>query len=104
MNKFPLAVGTLGSGNHFIELNKDDEGNYYLVIHTGSRNLGKQVADYYQNEAYMQMKSKVNNVSEIIAQLQHLGREQEIESTLKSLPKVEIDKNMAYCEGQVMEL
>jgi len=103
INKFPLAVGTLGSGNHFIELNKDDEGNYYLVIHTGSRNLGKQVADYYQNEAYMQMKSKVNNVSEIIAQLQHLGREQEIESTLKSLPKVEIDKNMAYCEGQVMD-
>lgn len=103
INKFPLAVGTLGSGNHFIELNKDDEGNYYLVIHTGSRNLGKQVADYYQNEAYMQMKSKVNNISEIIAQLQHLGREQEIESTLKSLPKVEIDKNMAYCEGQVMD-
>ena len=103
INKFPLAVGTLGSGNHFIELNKDDEGNYYLVIHTGSRNLGKQVADYYQNEAYMQMKSKVNNISEIIAQLQHLGREQEIESTLKSLPKVEIDKNMAYCEGSLME-
>jgi len=103
INKFPLAVGTLGSGNHFIELNKDDEGNYYLVIHTGSRNLGKQVADYYQNEAYMQMKSKVNNISEIIAQLQHLGREQEIESTLKSLPKVEIDKNLAYCEGKLME-
>lgn len=38
------AIGSLGGGNHFIELDKDDEGNVYLVIHTGSRNLGKQVA------------------------------------------------------------
>ncbi len=42
------AIGSLGGGNHFIELDKDDEGNVYLVIHTGSRNLGKQVADIYQ--------------------------------------------------------
>ena len=39
------AIGSLGGGNHFIELDKDDESNVYLVIHTGSRNLGKQVAD-----------------------------------------------------------
>ena len=49
--KFNRAIGTLGGGNHFIEVDKDDEGNKYLVIHTGSRNLGKQVADYYQNLA-----------------------------------------------------
>ena len=42
------AIGSLGGGNHFIELDKDDEGNVYLVIHTGSRNLGKRVADIYQ--------------------------------------------------------
>lgn len=41
------AIGSLGGGNHFIELDKDDEGNVYLVIHTDSRNLGKQVADIY---------------------------------------------------------
>ena len=45
------SLGTLGGGNHFIEIDEDDEGNKYLVIHTGSRNLGKQVADYYQNLA-----------------------------------------------------
>lgn len=40
------SIGTLGGGNHFIEVDVDDENNKYLVIHTGSRNLGKQVADY----------------------------------------------------------
>lgn len=43
-----LSVGTLGGGNHFIELDKDDEGNVYVVIHSGSRNFGLQVANYYQ--------------------------------------------------------
>ena len=45
------AIGSLGGGNHFIEIDKDEEGNLYLIIHTGSRNLGKQVADYYQELA-----------------------------------------------------
>jgi RNA-splicing ligase RtcB len=45
------SIGTLGGGNHFIEMGKDSEDNIYLVIHSGSRNLGKQVADYYQNLA-----------------------------------------------------
>lgn len=46
------SLGTLGGGNHFIEVDKDDEGNLYLVIHTGSRNPGLKVADYYQKMAY----------------------------------------------------
>lgn len=46
------SLGTLGGGNHFIELDKDDDGNTYLVIHSGSRNLGKQVCDIYQDMAY----------------------------------------------------
>ena len=46
------SLGTLGGGNHFIEVDKDDDGNLYLVIHTGSRNLGLQVAEYYQQKAY----------------------------------------------------
>ena len=50
-NKFNRAIGTLGGGNHFIEIDVDTDNNKYLVIHTGSRNLGKQVADYYQNLA-----------------------------------------------------
>ena len=46
------SLGTLGGGNHFVEVGVDDDGNNYLVIHTGSRNLGKQVAEYHQNLAY----------------------------------------------------
>lgn len=45
-----LSLGTLGGGNHFIEANKDDEDNIYLVVHSGSRNIGLQVAQYYQRQ------------------------------------------------------
>ena len=45
------SIGTLGGGNHFIEMNQCDDGALYLVIHTGSRNIGNQVATLYQQEA-----------------------------------------------------
>ncbi len=51
IDRASLSIGTLGGGNHFIEVDKDDVGQLYLVIHTGSRNLGKQVCDFYQNAA-----------------------------------------------------
>ncbi len=51
------SMGTLGGGNHFIELDRDEEGNTYLVIHSGSRNLGTQVAKYYQKKAVELCKS-----------------------------------------------
>lgn len=49
-----LSISSLGSGNHFISVEKDDEGNLYILIHSGSRNLGLQVAKWYQNLAYLQ--------------------------------------------------
>jgi len=55
-----LSIGTLGGGNHFIEIDKDSEGNLYLVIHSGSRHLGKEVASYYQEEAYKSLNSKTD--------------------------------------------
>ena len=51
LDRAALSIGTLGGGNHFIELDKDDDGQLYLVVHSGSRNLGKQVCDFYQNAA-----------------------------------------------------
>ena len=48
------AIGTLGGGNHFIEVDKDDEDHLYIVIHSGSRHLGKEVAEIYQDLAYRQ--------------------------------------------------
>ena len=47
-SRLAKSLGTLGGGNHFIEIDADEDGNKYLIIHSGSRNLGKQVAEYYQ--------------------------------------------------------
>lgn len=106
MHKFHLAVGTLGGGNHFIELNKDETGQLFLVIHTGSRNLGKQIADYYQQKAYDVMKSKrVSDLTEILDNLKKTGRVDEIDAAIKYFHSnnPEPEKAMAYCEGQLMD-
>jgi len=58
INRARLSIGTLGGGNHFIEVNIDKEGALYLVVHTGSRHLGKQAAEYYQKLAYKELKNK----------------------------------------------
>ena len=63
-------------GNHFVELNEDDEGNVYIVIHSGSRNLGKQVAEYYQNFAYEQLINVKSIKEEMIERLTKEGRQQ----------------------------
>lgn len=53
-----LSLGTLGGGNHFIEANQDDEGDFYIVVHSGSRHIGLEVAQYYQREAYKTLDKK----------------------------------------------
>ncbi len=58
IDKAILSLGSLGSGNHFIEADKDDEGNLFIVIHSGSRHLGKEVTEYYLNEGQKILKEK----------------------------------------------
>jgi RNA-splicing ligase RtcB len=65
-----LSVGTLGGGNHFIELDKDDENRLYLVVHSGSRNLGKQVCDYYQNAAAKSLGRADKDADRVLAYLE----------------------------------
>ena len=80
------SMGTLGGGNHFIEIDKDDEGALYLVIHTGSRNLGKQVCEYYTNRAKDDfIKSKEENFKSLIARYKRLCKEDKIEEGLAKL-------------------
>ena len=67
LDRAVLSIGTLGGGNHFIELSKDEEGNLYLVVHSGSRNLGKQVAEYYQKKAIKDTKDKGINIEKSLA-------------------------------------
>ncbi|UJF15613.1 RtcB family protein [Jeotgalibaca sp. MA1X17-3] len=63
-NRSALAIGSLGGGNHFIELDKDEEENHYFVIHSGSRALGHDVASYYQKKAVQQWKERGNENEE----------------------------------------
>ncbi len=82
------SLGTLGGGNHFIEADKDDDGNFYLVIHTGSRNLGKQVAELHQQLAVDLCSGKKELFDarrELIALYKEEGRRQEIQGALAAL-------------------
>ncbi len=99
------SLGTLGGGNHFIEIDIDDNGMKYLVIHTGSRNLGKQIADIYQKMAiYNMQKISEDDRQEIISKLKADGRQADIPDALRALtPKVKVPKDLAYLEGQLRE-
>ena len=84
------SLGTLGGGNHFIEIDKSSDGTFYLVIHTGSRNLGKQVAEIYQRLAIDLACGKdkfFQQKENIIEVYKSLGRKKEIQSKLKELEK-----------------
>ena len=80
------SMGTLGGGNHFIEIDKDDEDNLYLVIHSGSRNLGKQVCEYYTKVAKEEyLKNKEKNYKALIKRYKKLNKEHKIEEGLNKL-------------------
>lgn len=110
--KFNRAIGTLGGGNHFIELNVDDDNNKYLVIHSGSRNMGKQVADYYQNLAIELCSGKeelFKRKAELIITYKEQGRKNEIQQAIKEIEeeyknnKPELPKELCYLTGEYRE-
>jgi len=103
------SLGTLGGGNHFIEIDIDEAtGNKYLVIHTGSRNLGKQVCEYYQNLAVQTINGNINVKAmkqALIAEYKATGRKDEIQKGLKAIdaeykPVERMPKDLCYLEGQ----
>ena len=103
------SMGTLGGGNHFIEIDEGFEGRKYLVIHTGSRNLGKQVADYYQNLAVELMIGRDKLAYErdrLIAEYKDQGRSSEIQDAIKELRNTwrkktnDIPKELCYLTGK----
>lgn len=112
-SKFERGIGTLGGGNHFIELDVDEEGNKYLVIHSGSRNLGKQVAEYYQNLAIELCSGKEEYYAkkeEIIKTYKEQGRKSEIQQALKELEKQykekqpDLPKELCYLDGKYRDM
>jgi RNA-splicing ligase RtcB len=101
------SLGTLGGGNHFIECNKDDDGNIYIVVHSGSRHLGLEVANYYQNQAYEILNgSSDSDRQNLIDELKKQGKDSEIQkalSDLKNVKRTNIPKQLAYVSGQLFE-
>lgn len=101
------SIGTLGGGNHFIEADKGEDGSIYIVIHSGSRHLGVEVARYYQNEAYRRLnKSSDKEINELIVRLKAEGKQKQIQSELKKLENTkttDIPKHLAYCEGELFD-
>ncbi len=101
------SIGTLGGGNHFIEVDRDDEGNLYMVVHSGSRHLGVEVAGYYQEAGYKVLnRTDDASVEALIAQLKAEGREREIQKELKKLKNIKqtsIPRELAYVSGELFE-
>lgn len=100
LNRAMLSIGTLGGGNHFIEINRDEDGTLYLVIHSGSRHLGKQVAEYYQKLAIKALTDTKKQKEELIKRLKAEGRQQEIQAELNKIQPPKIKQDLAYVEGQ----
>lgn len=103
-----LSLGTLGGGNHFIEVDKDDDGNLYIVIHSGSRHLGLEVAEQYQYEAQKYHATNGVDTKELIARLKSLGRDKDIEKEIKLAKKKfsQMEKNKlenSYLEGELLQ-
>ena len=105
-----MSLGTLGGGNHFIEMDRGSDGELYLIIHTGSRNLGLQVANYYQKMAIDLNHGKdeyPEKSAEIIRTLKAEGRQREIQAALKQLKLERKDKDipddLCYLYGKYMD-
>ncbi len=101
------AIGTLGGGNHFIEVDKDDEDHLYIVIHSGSRHLGKEVAEIYQDLAYRQCNGITKEeIQKRINDLKSQGREKEISKMIEEMKKDvknDIPKDLAYVSGTLFD-
>ena len=107
-----LSIGSLGGGNHFIELDRDESNLHYLVVHTGSRNLGKQVADIYQKLAVKCQSGWAELMEEqnrLIAEYKQTGRKDELQDVIRKLHnsfkmrKPTIPPDLSYLEGSCRE-
>jgi len=94
------SIGSLGGGNHFIEVDQAGDGRLFLVVHSGSRHLGTEVADYYQNEGRRALWGGVKHqIQETIDRMKAEGRVKEIQMTIAILKKehtLDIPKDLAY--------
>jgi RNA-splicing ligase RtcB len=107
LHRAKLSIGTLGGGNHFIEADRDEDGNLYIVIHSGSRHLGTEIAEWYQEEAWNQLNGKRKiDIDAEIAKLKAEGRAKEIQNRITEIrmqSRDDIPKDLAYVTGALFD-
>lgn len=107
MSRAIRSIGTLGGGNHFIEVDRDDDGNLYLVVHSGSRHPGLEVAKHYQELAWRDLaQERGQALDAAIAKLKATGRRQEIQALVADFSaknKDLVPKALAYVSGPHLE-
>ncbi|OOB80527.1 MAG: RNA-splicing ligase RtcB [Epulopiscium sp. Nuni2H_MBin003] len=106
------SIGTLGGGNHYIEVNYDNQQRFYLTIHSGSRHLGKQIAEFYQGLAYDMLRENKygqgKEVEAVIRKLQKSNQTHLINDAIKEIKEqnsnnIRMNKELAYLTGQFMQ-
>ena len=101
------SIGSLGGGNHFIEADRAEDGRLFLVVHSGSRHLGTEVAGFYQEEGRRALWGGARHqIQETVERLKAEGRFREIQSTIEALKqehRLDIPKELAYVEGKLFE-
>jgi RNA-splicing ligase RtcB len=104
MERAMLSVGTLGGGNHFISVETSEQGQQFLLIHTGSRHMGKQIADYYTHMAQKNLLDTSAEIKKIIKTLQNEGRITEISEAIKNFHDNQPTRSeeFAFLEGNAM--
>ena len=106
INRARNSVGTLGGGNHFIEVDRDDEGKLYIVVHSGSRHLGLEVAKHYQETGYKKISDQRDGLEKLIEELKAAGRHREIQQKIKrykSEYQSDIPKALSYVDGSLFD-
>ncbi|TDQ42872.1 RtcB family protein [Aureibacillus halotolerans] len=97
------SLGTLGSGNHYIEVGEGNQGKVFLSIHSGSRSVGSAVAKHHQNKAISYHEFNPNEKADLIARLKAEGRYQDIQIELQNVKPKVINKDLAYLEGSHLD-
>ncbi|MBR4245673.1 MAG: RtcB family protein [Treponema sp.] len=102
-----MSLGTLGGGNHFIEADKDEDGNLYIVVHSGSRHAGLEIAEYYQEMAWKQLNGRTKaDIDAMICRLKEEGRQNEIEAQMAVMSKQTktlVPKDLAFVSGYLFD-
>lgn len=107
LSRAQCSIGTLGGGNHFIEVDRGNNGDLFIVVHSGSRHIGNEVAKYYQDEGRKAFWGGARHqIDAAVAELKAQGRFQEIQPTIGRLRKehaIPIPRDLAYVEGRLFD-